>query len=79
MRGDAVWNENGYYEAPEQVKVNNIKIDITKCELIMNALGFIYLMLDGKELKSLTAEEYIKYRNYVKKDHVWECVNPWKN
>ena len=76
MRADAVWNDSGYYEAPERQGSNkNIKIDITKCEMHMNALGFIYLTLDGKELKCLSLDEYLKYRNFVKKDHVWSDVS----
>lgn len=42
-----------------------VKIDISKCIIIRNEYGYYYLYLNGKEIKKLSFEEYLKYRYFV--------------
>jgi hypothetical protein len=71
-RQNQVWNEEyGCYTSasfmPDTVRVSNIKIDITKCDIIINKYGFIDLYQGIKRIKRLTIEQYLIYKNYVMK------------
>lgn len=67
MRSDAIWNADGYWEAPSipSKPTNNIKIDITHCDIIINELGYIDLRLKGSIIKRLTFTEFLRYKKYV--------------
>ena len=68
MRTDAVWNPDGYWEAPrnDSKPEKPVSIEITKCIIQVSEFGSPDLYLNGKRLKSLTFDEFLKYRNYVK-------------
>lgn len=65
-RKDAVWNGAGYYEAPQLSKPpNNIKIDLSKCTIIVTRFGFYDLHMDGKKIKRLSFKLFQIYKTYV--------------
>lgn len=68
MRKDAIWNVGGFWESPtlSYDKVKNVKIDIAKCNIVINEFGYIDLMLNGVKIKRLTFSQFLKYKGYVK-------------
>lgn len=67
MRLDAKWNPEGFWESPGfSMKKSDIKIPITKCDIIINEFGFIDLYLDDKKLKRIDFDTYLKFKSYVK-------------
>ena len=65
-----VWSElydsyvsESYHEARSPTQ--KIAFNINKCIIKISEFGFIDLYLDGKKIKRLTTEEYIKYRFIV--------------
>jgi len=51
--------------APETQQSSAFKIDITKCEIIITPEGFYNLQLNGKKIKRIAFNEYMKYRKSV--------------
>ena len=49
----------------KESKQANIKIDITKCDLVINEFGFYYLYLEGRSIKKLSFNEFQKYKRVV--------------
>ena len=74
MIKEAVWSQvYGSYVSrtflPEKERINSpklIKFDITKCVIVITLFGFYELHLDDKKIKSISFDEYLKYRYYVK-------------
>lgn len=62
---DSPVSKTFYRQEAATASSKQVKIDITKCEIVRNEYGYYYLYLKGKEIKQLTFEEYLKYRYYV--------------
>lgn len=66
-----VWSEDyGRYVAPcwlQEKRINSkIKLDITKCTIVVNQFGFYELWLNDKEIKTISFKDYMIFKNYVK-------------
>jgi len=46
-------------------EASNIKLDITKCVIIITEFNYFELHLNNKLLRSLSFNEFMKYRKYV--------------
>lgn len=74
MNKEAVWSqEYGSYVSrtflpeKERIKISNlVKINLRDCNIIISLFGFYELWIKDKKLKSITFDEYLSYRNYVK-------------
>lgn len=76
MKSGQIWSEDfGCYVSKSFVTADitstrSIKIDITKCKIIITPEGYYDLVMNDKKIKRITLVEFLKY-----KVHVIEIIN----
>lgn len=58
-------------EKEREITQKVIKFDITKCVIKISCFGYYELWLKDKKIKSISFDDYLTYRKYVK-EVIWE-------
>lgn len=58
-----------------ETKSNKIKVELTKCYIKISRFGMFELWYNEKKLRTLSFNEYLKYRDYVIRVEGLENVN----
>lgn len=86
MKRGQVWSEDltcyvsRSFVPAEQTNKQSIKLDMHKCEIIITPDGYYNLILQGRMLKRLSFNEFMKYKKHVKQVYN-NCLtgDHWRN